>query len=98
MAWVPMNEAAKRLGCSPQTEATTVLVLLHYQADVHERELVRLHEHHRQLLAAKDELLDARDDLIGELRVERDTLQIQIEKLREQLARAQQRPGWRFWD
>ncbi len=91
-----MNEAAKRLGCSPQTEANTVLVLLHHQADAHERELGRLQEHHRQLLEAKDEVLDARDDLIGELRVERDTLQIQIEKLREQLVRAQ-RPGWRFW-
>jgi hypothetical protein len=38
-------------------------------------------------------LLAARDDLIGE----RDTLQIQVEKLREHLARAQ-RPWWqRLW-
>ncbi len=91
-----------------QTDASAVVILLQHQAEAHEREIERLSESlqgemarmqgmHAGVIAAKNEAIAAKDETIAVLHVERDAMQIQIEKLREQLARAQQRPWWRFW-
>ena len=66
------------------------IVTLQHHVEANERAIELLREYRGQAIAAKDET-------IATLQVERDTMLIQIEKLREQVPR-RQRPWWQFWD
>ena len=80
----------------PPAGMDQLVIVLQHQAEAHEREIARMRDAHTSELGAKDETIAAKDEVIATLQVERDAMLIQIEKLREQLARAQ-RPWWRLW-